>query len=331
MKLIKYFKLGTIFILKSPIVFVKYFLLGIQALIITLPLTIINQIINIFKKEQSPKKIFSLSIILLSLTTYLVSIFIITKWYVQTERNKKFINSLTEQIPLITEEEITTNEYNDTNNQFISTNINQDNKETPNEDTTTYTPTYTNVNLNYYTKQNKETIGWIKIDNTKINYPILQHSDNTYYLNHDFYNKKTSIGWIYADYRNNFENFNNNTIIYGHNLIDQYMFGILPTFLDKNWLNNPSQHYIKISTNNSNSIWQIFSVYKIEPTTDYLQTNFYSFETYQDFIDTIINRSVHNLKLDVTPTDKILTLSTCDNTGRKRVVVHAKLIQIKEK
>lgn len=327
MNLIKYFKLGIIFIIKSPVTFTKYFLLGIKALIITLPATVINQITNIFKKEKSPKRIVSLSIILLSLTTYLVSIFIVTRWYVQTERNKKFTNSLTEQISLITEEEIISNEYNDTNNDFISSNLNQ---ETQNN-TSNYKVTYLNVNLNYYINQNKETVGWIKIDNTKINYPILQHTDNTYYLEHDFYNTKTSIGWIYADYRNDFETFDNNTIIYGHNLVDQYMFGILPTFLEKSWLNKNEQHYIKISTNTTNSIWQIFSVYKIEPTTDYLQTNFYSLETYQSFIDTIVNRSIYDLNVDIDSTDKILTLSTCDNTGKKRVVIHAKLIQIKDK
>lgn len=333
MKLITYLKLGSIFIIKSPIVFIKYFLLGLKSLIITLPALIINKSIYIIKKEKTSKQIFSLSIITLSFTTYLISIFILTRWYVQTERNKKFINSLTEQINLLIEEENTTNEYNDTNAPTTTPNINQEIEQSPpnKENILNYKPTYTNINLNYYINKNKDTVGWIKIDNTKVNYPIVQSTNNTYYLDHDFYNTKTSIGWIYADYRNNFDIFNNNTIIYGHNLIDQYMFGILPTFLNKDWLNKPEQHYIKISTKNTNSIWQIFSVYTIEPITDYLQTNFYSLETYETFLNTITNRSVHKLNINVSSTDKILTLSTCDNTGKRRVVIHAKLIQIKDK
>ena len=336
MNLIRYFKLGIIFIIRSPFKFIKYFLIGIKSLIITFPITITKKKINILKKEKSPNKILSLAIIILSFSTYLICIFILTRWYVQTERNKKFTNSLTEQISLIIEEENKTNEYKDTNNNFTST---ENTTEPPpnqlqpenNNTTQSYNPTYTNINLNYYINKNKDTVGWIKIDNTKINYPLLQSRDNSYYLNHDFYNKKTSIGWLYADYRNNLNTFDNNTIIYGHNLVDQYMFGILPTFLEKKWLNIPEYHYIKISTTNTNSIWQVFSVYKIEPTTDYLQTNFYSLETYQNFINKITNRSVHKLNINVTTTDKILTLSTCDNTGKKRVVVHAKLIKIKEK
>ena len=249
MKLITYLKLGSIFIIKSPIVFIKYFLLGLKSLIITLPALIINKSIYIIKKEKTSKQIFSLSIITLSFTTYLISIFILTRWYVQTERNKKFINSLTEQINLLIEEENTTNEYNDTNAPTTTPNINQEIEQSPpnKENILNYKPTYTNINLNYYINKNKDTVGWIKIDNTKVNYPIVQSTNNTYYLDHDFYNTKTSIGWIYADYRNNFDIFNNNTIIYGHNLIDQYMFGILPTFLNKDWLNKPEQHYIKIS------------------------------------------------------------------------------------
>lgn len=335
MKIIKYFKLGIIFILKSPLIFIKYFIIGMKCIIITFPLMIIKKTINIFKKEKSPNKIISLLIISLSFSTYLICIFILTRWYIQTERNKKFTNSLTEQISLIINEENNTNEYKDTNNELIpsenisNTEINQDQQ--TNITNPTYVPSYINVNLNYYINQNKDTVGWIKIDNTKIDYPLLQSTNNTHYLNHDFYNKKTSIGWLYADYRNNFKTLDNNTIVYGHNLIDQYMFGILPTFLDEKWLNMPEQHYIKISTTTSNQIWQIFSVYKIEPTTDYLQTKFYSLETYQNFINKITNRSIHKLNINVTTTDKILTLSTCDNTGKKRVVIHAKLIKIKEK
>ena len=327
MKLITYYKKGIIYIIKSPYIFIKYFLIGIKTLIIALPLSLINKILNTIKKDKSPKRIISLSILLLSLTTYLISIFIITRWYVQTERNKKFANSLTEESVLIKIDNNTTNEYNDIINPEISTTP-TDNSQSNNNTPQTYTPTFLNVNLNHYINQNKETVGWIKIDGTKINYPILQHSDNNYYLEHDFYTKKTSTGWIYADYRNNFETLNNNTIIYGHNLIDHYMFGSLPTFLNKSWINNKQQHYIKVTTKNANTIWEIFSVYKIEPVTDYLQTTFYSMETYQKFLNMIKNRSVHNLNINVEPTDKILTLSTCDNTGKNRVAIHAKLIAI---
>ena len=97
MKLLTYYKSGIIFIIKSPYIFIKYFLIGIKALLTTFPIAIIKKIINILKKEKTPKDIISFSIISLSLAAYLISIFTITRWYVQTERNKKFVNSLIEQ------------------------------------------------------------------------------------------------------------------------------------------------------------------------------------------------------------------------------------------
>lgn len=330
MNLIKYYKIGIIYIIKSPYIFIKYFYIGLKSLILTFPIILINKLTSIFKKEKSPKKIISLSILSLSLITYLLSVFIITRWYVQTERNKKFSNSLINESTFITIDETPTNEYQDTNIEFSPSDIQTETKPSLPNTNQTYSPNFININLDYYINKNNETVGWIQIENTKINYPIVQHKDNSYYLNHDFYNKKTSIGWIFADYRNNFETLNNNTILYGHNLIDHYMFGILPTFLNKNWINKKQQHYIKIVTKNSNTIWEIFSVYKIPPTTDYLQTTFYSIETYQNFIDTITNRSTHKLNVPVDTTDKIITLSTCDNTGKNRVVIHAKLIKIKD-
>ena len=109
------------------------------------------------------------------------------------------------------------------------------------------------------------------------------------------------------------------------------MFGQVPFLLRKSWFNNPNSHYIKLSTKNTNSIWQIFSVYKIKPTTDYLQVRFNSTDTYQDFLNMLKKRSEHQFDIPVSYTDKIITLSTCDDTGTKRIAVHAKLIKIDSK
>lgn len=315
-------------IFNLPISFIKYFFIGLKYLLLALPLFIKRKI---FPKKKNPQQIISFYILLLSTTAYLLSIFLLTKWFVQYERNKNFINSLTEQETFIIKEE-NNNQYTDTNNTNTPENNTeiQTNQTPPTEeiDYSNYTPTFLNINLNNYINQNKETVGWIKIDGTKVNYPIVQHNDNKYYLEHDFYNHKTNVGWIYGDYRNNFETLDNNTIIYGHNLIDKSMFGQLPNFLNHNWTKNNKQHYIKLQTKNQNTIWEIFSVYKIEPITDYLQTKFSSIESYETFLNTLKNRSVHKLNVELNYTDKILTLSTCDNTGRYRVAIHAKLIQI---
>ena len=98
-------------------------------------------------------------------------------------------------------------------------------------------------------------------------------------------------------------------------------------FLLALYVNN---YYIKISTPTSNTVWKVFSVYTIEPEVYYLKTNFRT-EPYDKFLNTLKGRSVYDFGIDVTTDDKILTLSTCDNTGTKRVAVHAKMINIEYK
>ena len=129
----------------------------------------------------------------------------------------------------------------------------------------------------------------------------------------------------YLDYRNNNTN-NKNTIIYAHGRTDKTMFGTLRKVLNNGWLNNTDNFVIKISTETENSLWQIFSVYHIPTTSDYLQTDFDDDTEYQNFLDMIKNRSSYNFNTSVNSNDNILTLSTCYNNNEK-MVVHAKLIK----
>lgn len=348
MNILKYIFIGTIAVIKFPFLFLKYFVIGLLTIISIFPYYIITGLKFLFSKKDKnnnsetqkiEKKFIPITILTLSVTTYLISIFILTRWYVQSERTKNFTSDFTETPTLdydINNEEYTEN----TPNQYEDSTPIIPAPTTPEENTTTSTTTNTttsvntnfiNVNLNYYIQKNSETVAWLQVNGTKVNYPVVQHSDNTFYLEHDFYQRKTTNGWIFGDYRNNFENFNNNTIIYGHNLINNTMFGSIPDLLNNQWFSNKNNHYIKLSTKNTNSIWQIFSIYKIEPTTDYLQAKFNSTTAYQEFLNTIKNRSVYDFNLELNYTDKIITLSTCDDIGTKRVVVHAKLINIESK
>ena len=84
-------------------------------------------------------------------------------------------------------------------------------------------------------------------------------------------------------------------------------------------------YVIRISNENKNTLWQIFSVYHIPTTNDYIMVDFTD-EEFNTFIDTIIKRSFHNFETTVNENDKILTLSTCYSSSEK-LVVHAKLIK----
>lgn len=176
-------------------------------------------------------------------------------------------------------------------------------------------------------KINKDTVGWITINNTKINYPVVQALDNDYYLNHAFDKTKNNIGWLYVDYRNNMDNLDKNTIIYGHSMIKSgLMFTTLEKVLDSKWYSNQNNLEISFSVKDQEIKWKIFSIYTIEKTNDYLYTNFKSSGEFLAFINLLKNRSIHNFNVELNENSKILTLSTCYKNDNNRLVVHAVML-----
>jgi len=189
---------------------------------------------------------------------------------------------------------------------------------------------YLDVDFTDLLKTNNEVKGWIKVNNTNINYPFVQTTDNEFYLKHSFDKSYNSAGWVFADFRNNFAKLDQNTILYAHGRLDNTMFGSLKKVVEKNWYENMENEFLQISTLDSNTIWQIFSVYTIEPETYYITPNFDTKEEYQEFLTTLTNRSVHDFQVNLTTNDKVLTLSSCYN-DTLRVVLHAKLVNIEKK
>lgn len=202
------------------------------------------------------------------------------------------------------------------------------------EDLTTTTTTTTTVYDIQYEKVfstlqeiNKDTVGWLTVNNTRIDYPVVQAKDNDYYLKRDYYQNKNRHGWIFMDYRNNPDELNENTIIYGHNLANQTMFGTLRYALNSYWYKKSANQIITFNTPNENMKFQIFSIYTIPTTNDYLDITFPTTDAYQAYIDLVKGRSIYDFNIEVTTGDKILTLSTCANGNDKRLVIHAKLIK----
>lgn len=182
------------------------------------------------------------------------------------------------------------------------------------------------VNFDELLKLNNETKGWIQVNGTNINYPFVQTDNNDYYLTHSYNKSYNQAGWVFMDYRNDTENLDRNTILYAHGMNNKTMFGSLRNILSSSWYNNTNNHIIKLSTPTENTLWQVFSVYHIETTNDYIQTEFRSDKEYQEFLDMLIGRSAVTFDTTVNVNDKILTLSTCYNKTDK-VVMHAKLIK----
>lgn len=182
------------------------------------------------------------------------------------------------------------------------------------------------VDFNSLINKNKDTVAWVKLNGTNINYPVVQTTDNNYYLHHAFDNSYNEAGWVYMDYRNNPEDFNQNTIIYGHGMNNNTIFGSLRYVVDSWWYENPDNHILKISTNYENTLWQVFSVYTIPEESYYLQTDFDDDEKFTEFLGNLSSRSFYNFGVQLNQNDKIVTLSSCYN-NQLRVVLHAKLIK----
>lgn len=170
-------------------------------------------------------------------------------------------------------------------------------------------------------KENEETIAWIWIDDTPINYPVVQGSDNEYYLTH-LYNKKYNIsGSIFGDYRNGSDFTSTNTVLYGHNLKNGTMFGSLKKYKDLEFLNN--HKYVWIMTPKATYQYEIYMVYEFDASKDHYVFNFNSETSFQSYLENIEPIVSNNLEVNLE--DHILTLSTCDeNEKNKRLVLIAK-------
>ncbi|MBQ9013517.1 MAG: class B sortase [Bacilli bacterium] len=178
-------------------------------------------------------------------------------------------------------------------------------------------------------EQNSETIAYIKVNGTNIDHVVVKGNDNSYYLKHNFNKEYNIAGWIFADYHNKFDETDKNIVIFGHNTKDGSMFGTLKNVLDKSWQQNKDNLEITLITEKGQYKYQVFSTYSITPEYYYINTIFNSDDEYSKFINKIKSRSNYDYNVEVDSSDKVLTLSSCIGDGKKRVVVHSKLIENK--
>ncbi len=189
---------------------------------------------------------------------------------------------------------------------------------------------YENKSFDELLAINQDTVAWLKVKNTNINMPIVKASNNSYYLTHNFKKENSSIGWLFADYRNEFSNgLSRNTIIYGHTFRNgsPLMMGTLKYVLKDSWLKDESNYTITFNTKAKNMKWQIFSIYTTPVTDDYLRVNFNSDDDFLQFTKALKAKSIKKFNAEIKDNDYILTLSTCYGNSENRLVVHAKLIR----
>ena len=206
-----------------------------------------------------------------------------------------------------------------------------DNKNNPTQSSSTNITTDKYEIKNHYIASlltlNPDTVGWLKVNDTKIDYPVVQATDNDFYLKNNLYKQSDINGWIYMDYRNDDQELKKNTIIYGHNMYySGIMFGTLHKTANKSWYSKEENLIISFNTLYETMNWRIFSIYKVNKTSDYIKTEFATDEDFLEYIKLIKDRSITDFQTEITKDDKVLTLSTCTGDNQ-RFVVHAKLIK----
>lgn len=255
--------------------------------------------------------------IIVLLVLLIVSMINIIKWNIDRTNSNKNIKDIS-QTTNITEVK------DNSNTEIIESDVSKDN---PYWDYIKMS--LINVDFKELKKTNNDIIGWIQVNSSNINYPFVQAKDNDYYLSHSIDKSYNKAGWVFMDYRNSYNEFDKNTILYAHGRTDRTMFGSLREVIKKSWFEDKSNHVIKLSTEYENTLWQVFSAYKIPTTNDYLQTIFSNDSEFLEFGNMLIKRSLYKFNVNINKNDKILTLSTCHN-DKEKIVIHAKLIK-KEK
>lgn len=168
---------------------------------------------------------------------------------------------------------------------------------------------------------NADVVGWIEIPGV-LSYPLLQGGDNAYYLSHAWNGEENAAGAVFLDYRADpgFSAFN--TLIYGHRMQNETMFGCLKHYMDAAfWQENPS-----VIIANEDGTWQydVYAAYEVGLTAETYRQEFSSPEEKQNFIQYGLERSVIDTGITPTPEDTIITLSTCSGSSRNtRWVVQA--------
>ena len=169
-------------------------------------------------------------------------------------------------------------------------------------------------------KQNKDLAGWLSIEGTVINYPVMQTGKKNpdFYLHNDFEKKESDHGTLFVDARNDIVNRDTNLIIYGHNMRDGTMFGGLKSFMDQSYFENHQK--LVFDTIYEKAEYQIVAVclskvnYQDDQTFRYYNfLNAESKEEFQAFLANIQQLTVFDQKIDISYGDELLTLSTCNS------------------
>ena len=176
-----------------------------------------------------------------------------------------------------------------------------------------YADALRNMDFSALREVSSDVLGWILVPNTRLSYPLVQGSDNSYYLNHTWRKSRNSVGAIFLECQNSRDLSDFNTIIYGHRMNNRSMFGTLHSYQDQSyWAKHP---YLYITDDNGSHKYEIFAAYEVSVDGDTYRLSFSSDQSKQAFLDFCLTQSVIDTGVVPTVYDRIVTLSTCTGNG----------------
>jgi len=176
-------------------------------------------------------------------------------------------------------------------------------------------------------KKHPDAIGWLTMNNTKIDYPIVKYTDNDYYLRRDINGKSAAAGSVFMDYRCDKELTSQNTIIYGHHMKNGSMFGTLKSFNDKAFFD--SNRYGTVYLPRDRLELEFFAYMVINPSTE---KEIYNLEISGTYLDYVKNNAKNYRDIGLSENDRVVTLSTCAyEFADARMVLLAKVSQPTQK
>lgn len=180
------------------------------------------------------------------------------------------------------------------------------------------------VDFNALLALNPDTVGWVQIEGTPLEYPVTQTDNNDYYLSHNFLQEESFEGAIFQDYLSDPVTTRNH-VLYGHYMSDESMFGSLWNYQDQAYLK--LHPVIQFDQPGNPGDWEIFSVYITEAEYDYRQPSFANDTEFINYMNRLKARSLYDTGVVVSATDEVLTLSTCIYTfDDARFAVHARKV-----
>ena len=172
---------------------------------------------------------------------------------------------------------------------------------------------------------NAQSVAWIWIPGTKIDYPLMHGEDNEKYLRHAYDGSYSSGGSIFLDWQNAGDLTDRHCIIYGHNMKDDSMFGQLSKYGNQDFCDTHS--YIYLFTDTVIRKYRIFSVYITTADYDSYRLFFEDDEDYNSYVNQLASYSWYETQASPGTGAQIITLSTCVSDKSKRRVIHAVLVE----